>query len=224
MEIVTRHDTFKETNEEIDKFINILMKQKKLPNTSELRAITKLIIFMKTVINYKKPTHYNNCLLYDILSVMNSLTSTSIRQFHYVFRSFIENFIRSMLNLSDTDETGVNELFRRFRDTFGGSESDEIINYVYREYTNSCLYVHSNAKANVSIQVHLSEIISTNDFTPKTLVTTIIKILKTLQKMTHLIIHAYPHIVENAFYRRKQLLRYLIGHNSYLLFISKIDR
>lgn len=223
MEIVRKYESFIGYQREIEKYIALLNSQRELPLNNELVAITKYIIFMKEIINFTGESHYKNNLVFDILSTMHALTNNSMRQFHYVFRSFIENYARSMLNLADNDETGINDLFRKIKDRYGQSEvTVEIIDFIIGEYGNSCMFVHSNTKANVDVQLYYSEIISNDDFDIKKLRSTINKILITLKRMSELLIFSHPQIIENAFYRRKQHIRFLIGHKLYAILLEQL--
>ncbi|MBT2680064.1 hypothetical protein J7E38_13700 [Bacillus sp. ISL-35] len=223
MDLIRKYDQFKEIKEEIDKFTSLLLSQKSLPNINELKSISKYIIFMKTFVNYTGESHYKNSLIFDILSVMNSLTKDSLRQFHYVFRSFIENYARAMLNLNDHDETGVNELFRRLKELIGEDEiASSILDYIIGEYGKSCMFVHSNSKSNMSIQLFYTDLINQDDFNTQTLSSVINKVLLILKKMTELTVHVYPSTVENAFYRKKQHLRYLIGDQTFQRLLHKV--
>lgn len=225
MELIKKYDDFSDVKKEIDRFTDLLIAQKDLPNINELKAIAKYIIFFKTIITFsrKGKCHYKNSLIYDILSTMHSLTNNSIRHFHYIFRSFIENYARSMLDLEDNDETGINQLFKSMNEEFGKTkEAKEILDFISGEYGKSCMYVHSNTKANFNIQLYFTEILSNDDFNTKTLTATINKILLILKKMTELLIYSHPNLVENAFYRRKQRLAYLIGQKSYDIFFEQL--
>lgn len=224
MDIVKKYDPLKEVKEEVSKFLTLLQSKKQLPNNNELYSITKLIIVMKSLVNYSGESHYKNSMIFDIISAVHSLTGSSIRQFHYIFRSFIENYLRSMLHLEDNDETGVNALFRMMNEQFAKSEDGkDILNFITAEYSMSCLYVHSNAKSKATIQLYYLDIITNDDFDRKTLSTTINKILLTLKNMILLVIISNPHMLENAFYRNKQKLKYLIGENLYGIMLSKIE-
>ncbi|WP_336863862.1 hypothetical protein [Peribacillus frigoritolerans] len=223
MEFIKKYDTFPELKEEINKYTELLLLQRELPKVNELKAITKYIIFIKTIITHTGHSHYKDSLIFDILSAMHSLTGHSIRQFHYIFRSFIENYVRSMLNLDDNDETGVNQLFRMMDERFGSSSNkSDLLDFISGEYGKSCMYVHSNLKAKTNIQLYYVEIIEKDDFDVKTLSSTINKILITLKKMTELLIYSYPSIVENAFYRRKQQLCFLIGESLFNTLLQEV--
>ncbi|VTR60735.1 Uncharacterised protein [Actinobacillus pleuropneumoniae] len=219
-DLVNKYDPLDDIKLEVSKFTSMLQSKRALPNHNELAAIAKYIIAMKVIINYHGGSHYKNCMIYDILSCVNSLTSSSIRNFHYVYRSFIENYLRSMLNLNDSDETGVNQLFRSMEEKYAKTiEGKAKLDFIAGEYSKSCLYVHSNAKAKATVQLYLADITSNDDFNRIKLSATINKVLQTLKKMFELFIISHPDIIENSFYRNKQKLRYLIGEGMYLLMI-----
>ncbi|MEK4193304.1 hypothetical protein [Paenibacillus sp. FSL L8-0323] len=221
--LVRRYDSCVELKEEVATFIEILTSQKPLPNINELNAITKYIIFIKRIVEFGVESHYKRCALFDALSCLNSLTGRSIRQFHYIYRSFIENYLRSMLLLEDDDETGVNQLFRNFEEKLVNSvRGTELYYHIKDEYSKSCLYVHSNQKANIETSLQYLEIIKNDDFNTRTLRGTINKILLMLKTMCELLIICHPENVENAFYRSKQKLRFLLGESLYNKFTLSI--
>lgn len=82
--------------------------------------------------------------------------------------------------------------------------------------------MHSNIKANFNLQLYYSDILSNDDFNKVKLRTEINKILLTLKKMTLLLIHSHPNQVENSFYRKKQLLKFLIGEQSFNALIKQL--
>jgi hypothetical protein len=223
MDYVKKYDDFTDIKSEISKYVELLMTQRELPNQNEIKAIAKNIIFLKTVVNFCDESHYKQNFIFDVLSVMHSLTQNSIRQFNYIYRSLLENYIRSMLNLEDSDETGVNNLFREMYEKFAENEdSKRIIDFISGEYGKACLFVHSNVKADTSIQLFYENIISNDDFNRNIHKTTIIRILLLLKNMTTLLIYNFSNVVENAFYRRKQHIRFLLGNELYEIFLSVI--
>ncbi|MGF7049179.1 hypothetical protein J2T13_003687 [Paenibacillus sp. DS2015] len=223
VELVKKVDHLEEIKEEVVKFLSLLQSTKQFPNTIELQAVVKYIIAMKSIVNNHEDSHYKNSLIFDIISILHSLTGTSVRQYHYIFRSFIENYHRSMLDLEDNDEMGVNQLFRSMKKKYGNTvESQIIIDFIANEYDESCLYVHSNTKAKTTVQMYYVDIINNDDFDEDTLSSTITKTFVILKKMLELLIVSRPDIIENAFYRNKQKLKYLIGERLYTLMLSRI--
>lgn len=222
MEYVSKYDKLTDLKNEINNYTELLFEQRNLFYINEVKSITKHIIFLKKVISYTGESHYKNSLIFDILSTMHSLTGNSIRQFHYIFRSFLENLLRVFLRLEDDDETGVNELFRLFREEFEkGDSKKEIIDFISSEYSNSCMVVHSNQKANTEIQLYYVEIIRNDDFTKQTLNRLINKVLLTLKMATKLLIYSNSRIVENAFYRNKQELNHLINGELFSILLEQ---
>lgn len=225
MELVINANDNKLLKEEVNKYIHLLYSQRDLPKKNELIAITKLIILSKTVVNHLQPNHYRNSFIFDILSVMHSLTGNSIRQFNFMLRSLIENYHRSMLNLEDADQTGVNELFKRSEEKFQtGPKEKAILDFIYGEYGKCCMVVHSNIKARTNIQLFYADIIKNDDFTKKNLTSTIDRVYNILKSMVELFISTKPLILENAFYRRKQQLRYLLNFNMYKQFSENVKK
>ncbi|MDU2121361.1 MAG: hypothetical protein E7E64_02360 [Clostridium celatum] len=212
--------------EEIKKYLAILNEKKQLPKENELIYITKLILFNKSifVVNDRENTHYKNYMVYNVLMLMHSLTKDSKINFYQLYRSLIENILRIMLNLEDRDETGVNELFRRFSEKYECNEiGKEFTNFIKGEYSEACNYVHSNIRAGVDVYLFYSEILASDEMDNQNIIK-LIFIMKTfLFKFTKFIVNVEPTKIEATYYRKHEELKHLIGENLYLDFKRQID-
>ncbi|MCM3305824.1 hypothetical protein [Priestia megaterium] len=225
MNIISKFDNCAELKSDIEKYISLLTTKKEFPSTNELKSIAKGIILLKTVAFYDGESHYKNSMIFDILAAVDSLTGNSLRQFNYVIRSFIENAARTLLDLSDDDETGVNQLFKNLTLQFGSTEERiKSLDYINGEYGKSCMYVHSNRKANISIPLYYSDFMINDDFNRKNLLASINRTLLLVRKVIELFIYSNPYKVENAFFRNKQKLSFLLGDRLYTIFKQEIAK
>lgn len=211
---------------EIKKYLEALNSKKKLPKENELIYITKLILLNKSIFitNDESNKHYNKYMIYNILMLMHSLTKDSKINFYQLYRSLIENILRVMLNLNDNDETGVNELFRKFTQKYEHNEIGiEFINFIKGEYSNACNYVHSNIRADIDVFLFYNEILSSDEMDNKNIIKLIFTIKTFLYKFVAFIINLEAKKIEAVYYRRYEELKYLIGEDLYLNFKKIIN-
>ncbi|MPU14885.1 hypothetical protein FGL68_06725 [Acinetobacter baumannii] len=204
--------------EEIKKYKKMLYSNKELPKENDVISIIKKIIFMK-ILNYdKKPEHYRKCIIYDMLMLMHSLTQNSIINFYFLYRAYIENFLRVSLNLGDNDETGVRNLFVEFENKYNSKELEAFINYIKGEYGKGCNYVHSNIKSMKTVHLYYKEIIETDEMDDKNLIHLIQKLNTLLDKCVEFMILTQVEEIENVFYRKSEQLKFLIGNKNYKIY------
>ena len=212
-----------EEKEEIDTYVNMLKQIKELPDEHKLRGITKHILFFKTLVQYEDEKYYKNFMIYDMLMLMHSLTQNSKRNFYNTYRSLIENFLRYTLDLDDDDSTGVRNLFKLFRERFSSEISDDIINFIEGEYSNCSDFVHSNKRANISVKQYYDEILKLDDMNENELKKMISKLVTFFKKIVIFMIYTSSEIIDGAFFRKKQKLKFLIGDSNYTLFEENIN-
>lgn len=214
-----KYDLCKDLKEEIQNFIHMIDVNKDLENINDIRGMTKRIIFLKTITLNQANNHYPKCMVYDLLSIVHALTQSSTRNVYNLYRSFIENFIRVVLELDDNDNTGVRNLFTSLKNKFSISpETIEIINYIEGEYSLCCNFVHSNVQARLSVFEYYKDILESDEMNSKKLTQIIKKILKFLQKATLFLIYISPESLDGAFHRNKQKMKFLIGDKDYSVF------
>ncbi|WP_144467330.1 hypothetical protein [Bacillus toyonensis] len=223
MQHIPKYADNKHIKEEIDNYTYILCSQKDLPLKNEIKSIAKYIIFLKEYAENHDKKHYKQYMIFDLLTVMHSLTQTSKRHVYYNLRSFIENVVRTILDFADDDETGVRKLFEAIEKKYEKSANIlSIVEFLNGEYGKYCDYVHSNQKAGVTIHLYYTEILSNDDLNEHTLRSIIRNLLTMLQKVTELFLYIEADFIEGIFHRRKQELNYLIGANRFQLFKDTI--
>lgn len=221
--MLSKYADFSELKIEIETYLEMLSSFKELPCMKEIKSITKYILFLNQFTQNKENMHYKNFMIYDVLMLMHSLTQNSVRNFFNTYRSFIENFIRTMLELNDNDETGVRELFKRLRDFETNEKIKEIIDFIEGEYSKGCEFVHSNINADMPVFTYYSDIIKTDEMNERKVTQLVMKVLTLMKKITLFIIYIYSNRIEGIFYRRKQELRFLIGDKNYTIFEKELN-
>ncbi|WP_346867124.1 MULTISPECIES: hypothetical protein [unclassified Clostridium] len=213
--------------DDINQFISLLNKDKTLPDEKELKYISKGILFQKNffIINSKHNIHYKNFMIYDLLLMMHTLTQNSVLNFYNAYRSYIENFIRSFLDIKDNDETGVNALFKMFKEkTKDNQNMKEVADFIDGEYSKSCDYIHSNIRAKMKIHLYYMDIVKSDEMNDAK-ISKFIGMVKTLLVMTNrLVLIMFPLKVEAIYYRKYEELEYLIGSKMFKKYKpNKID-
>lgn len=223
--MLSKYDELVDVKDEINKYICLLTDFKDLPNKNDIRCIVKYMLILKKITQHSQNQHYKKFMIYDFLMLMHSLTQNSLRNFYQLYRSFIENFIRSILDLADDDSTGVRELFKLVNEKFNSPyEVKEIINYIDGEYSKACNFVHSNIKANINVYTYYIDIIKSDEMNNTKLKSLISKVLTLVKKVTLFVIYVSPIIIDAAFYRRKQELKFLMGNKNYTIFEINLNK
>ncbi|WP_160693376.1 hypothetical protein [Clostridium sp. C2-6-12] len=224
--MLNKYEEIIKIKEEVRKYIVLLNSKKKLPQENDLIYIVKLILFTKQFFTQEDfdRKHYRNYMIYDLLLMMHSLTGNSVISFYQLYRSFIENIIRVMLELEDTDETGINAIFKLFEDKYGTSEANnEFIYFIKGEYSKACDYVHSNLRSDVSVYLFYQDIINSDEMNDKTLKNFISKIKTLLIKFINFIIDVKTYSIDSVYFRHYNELEFLIGTNLYKHFKKRIN-
>lgn len=211
--------------EEVNKYIDLLYGIKELPQKNDLIYISKLILFNKQyfICENSEKMHYRNYMIYDLLMIMNALTKDSLINFYQLYRSYLENIIRVMLDLEDEDETGVNALFNKFQEKYGTSESEkEFIYFLKAEYSKACDYVHSNLRSNINLYLFYTDILESDEMSDANIKKLILKLKMLLTKLVRFIIDVDSEKIDSVFFRHYIDLEYLIGKNLFRHFKNKI--
>lgn len=188
-----------------------------------LRVIIKYIIFFKVMIDLSKNGHYDKSMFSDLMLLMNSLSKKSNKVFYTIYRSFIENYIRFILELNDKDNTGIRKLFKILKSKYCFNEYKNSIDFIEGEYGKCCNFVHSNIKANQKMYEYYNDLIEDDKIRNSDIKKVCLIISEFLKKSIHFLIEIKADKVDEAFYKKKQLLKYLISENDYNLFAKKIN-
>lgn len=221
--MISIYDNNSELKEEIANFKKLIKKSGSELEESLLVSVTKYILFLKQVQKCKNQGHYGKCLISDLLFMIYSLTGKISRDFYINYRSMIENYIRFVLELNDSDDTGVRNLFRKLENEFTEGNSTELINYIDGEYGKCCDYVHSNVKSQTSIYEYYLEIANDESLSKRDIQAMLNAMVTFFRKAVRLLLLNKGSWIDEAFYKEKQKLKYLISSDLYLLYKSKYE-
>jgi len=212
-------------DKDVSKFIEFLKSKEKMLDEETLKNVAYNIIFFKYYGNSLSNTHYLNSLIQDALAIIDSLSQKSERYYHFILRSYVENFMRVLLALENEDSMGVMKLFKNSKkllDKYTGASV--IFEQFEKQYDECCLFVHSNIKANIEISVFLKMIIERNDFGENLKVNSSLKKFESiLSNSIKLLLICRSETIDNSFYRNKDILKKLITEENYTIFTSSLN-
>ena len=210
--------------EDIDNFLMLVKEDVGKISESQIRSIAKGIILFKRIF-MKKDTaysHYSECLISDVLSLVHAYGIKSQRLYYTTYRSLIENFTRVLLGYDNANDTGVRNMFRELRNRYEDTGKD-FLDYLEGEYGKCCNVIHSNIKADIQLYSYYEDIVSSDEMDEKT-INACVNALKTFcNKAKMFMIENIPQLVNDSFYNHKELLAFLIGKDNYLNLEKKID-
>ena len=218
-------DDINSLKDEVNRFIALVNNE--LIDKKKLKNITKNLLFQKEVLVNETfgNSYYNKVYIYNCLLMIETLKHNSILFFYQVYRTSIENFIRSVLDFDDNDETGVNAMFDLLYSKI--ETSDELVgvyNFIKGEYGKACDYVHSNIKSNISIYLYYDQIINSDEINNEVTDSLVDKIM-TLEKMTSkMILIMFNLHIETLYYRRYEVLEFLVGKKAFLTYKEKLPK
>ncbi|HDR7843331.1 TPA: hypothetical protein QCY25_003799 [Bacillus toyonensis] len=211
-------------DKDIAKFLEMLNAVENSWNTESLQEIAYGTIFFKCLQDTSDTKHYLKCLVQDSLSIVDSLRQKSQRYFYFILRSYIENFFRALLQLEDSDATGVMKLFRDGKKII--EEHDEISGFYEKldeVYSECCLFVHSNIAAGDEINEFLKTILERNDFEDSENVNTFLKKFNEILDISIVIfLTCHTEIVDSSFYRKKDILKKILSEKNQGIFRKQL--
>lgn len=169
--------------------------------------------------------HYLNSLVQDALAVVDSFSKRSERYYNFILRSYIENFLRLLLELEDNDAMGIMKLFGKCSKLIKKVDGAiPIFEKIENQYGDCCLFVHSNINASTEVNVYLKKVLQRNDFEESSKINSHLKQFESLlDNSIKLIILCKSASVDNTFYRKKDILKKLISTENYNLFLKAIN-
>ncbi|HAX53372.1 MAG TPA: hypothetical protein DCX82_15815 [Lachnospiraceae bacterium] len=221
--MINTYDDLQDLKNEIKKFVGLVKSTNTEIEDCLLRCVTKSILFLKQIQQCENTGHYGKCLINDSLFMISSLAGMRNREFYINYRSMIENYIRFVLKLDDSDETGVRNLFNKLKEDFAQYGSEILIEYMDGEYGKCCDFVHSNVKSKATIYEYYSEIIDHRRPSKKEIHSMLTTMITFLKKAIRLLLLNNPSWVDESFYKERQKLKYLIGEDLYQLYLEKCD-
>lgn len=222
--VITRYDKCDQLKDEISKFTEIINKEDIFKEVSILKSFIKYMLFFKRIQLLIEDRHYARCMIYDLLLSVYSLTQSSSKTFYYVYRSLIENYVRVLLDKSDNDATGVRNLFNELELQCTTFDSMQVKNYLEGEYGKCCNYVHSNINSNGNIYEYYQDILEKDVLTETVIKSNLRMLLTFMKQATSLIIELKPNLIDMAFYRKRQELKFLLNDSLYSKFVAEITK
>ena len=210
--------------EDIDNFLMLVKEDVGKISESQIRSIAKGIILFKRIF-MKKDTaysHYSECLISDVLSLVHAYGIKSQRLYYTTYRSLIENFTRVLLGYDNANDTGVRNMFRELRNRYEDTGKD-FLDYLEGEYGKCCNVIHSNIKADIQLYSYYENIVSSDEMDEKTINACVNALNTFCNKAKMFMIENIPQLVNDSFYNHKELLAFLIGKENYLKLEKKID-
>lgn len=221
MILTTTDDFIKDIKKEIKDFLSRIGINEDTPLQSEMTYIIKQYYFIKSILEEDFEKHYVRELNMDILMTIHALFSQrSLRNFHYNYRSLLENLTRVALDFEDSNETGVNELFRQFKSYCDTKNLSDIYDLISNEYGNSCFYVHSNIKRQTSFIEYLSELDSFDDLSKekRKLIRALVRVFDSI---VMILIENTHHTISQKYKRKNAVINYLISKTTFHYYLLK---
>lgn len=203
--------------QEINKLLSCIHEEQINANKHLLTKIFKSIIFFKQIELSLGQSHYSKLMISDALFLIHSFSLKSSKIFYVYYRSFIENCIRFILEYNDNNDTGVRNMFNELNLKCSTKQQKDLCNFIWSEYCNSCKYVHSNIKANnMDIYEYFKDITEKNSFSTKETKLLLNKLITYINKYIALLCSIHNSWIDEAFFRKKTFLIYLIGKKKHL--------
>ena len=162
-------------------------------------------------------------ILSDSLYTIIGLEIKIERYSYLSIRSIIECFLRYYFKIEESLTANMRTLFTDFKGEIYDEEFLKKANRFHDVYSRSCMYVHGNADAELSIiekynglrQNKIKDVVVINIFEDLFFVLTFI---------IEFLVEYNPDLVDDAFQRQKSTLEYLVGRNLKNLMLKNLDK
>lgn len=179
--------------------------------------LSKQIIFLKNI--YEFENKYSiKVLISDYYNYIISIVKGEHRYMYVNERSIIENYTRLVTSISVDVNYITSDVFDKLRKHPDISSKEYSL--IKSEYCNSCGYIHGSKLLNNDLAYVFKECIigygkvrNINNYFDN-----IIKIIKTYNRI---LILSYSELIDNCFFRKKSVLKYLIGNNNVEILFRK---
>ena len=178
--------------------------------------ISKQIIFLKNIYASK----YNYTIKVLISDYYNFIVCIIRNEQRYIFvneRSIIENYTRWIVSTDFEINHITTQVFEDFKVKTSISDSDYAL--IKSAYTESCGYIHGSKLLDSNLSYVFKECIA-NETKIKN-INNYFDIIKRIIKIYNkLLIMTFPQLIDECFFRRKSVLKYLIGEELLELLFS----
>ncbi|WP_128894089.1 hypothetical protein [Longirhabdus pacifica] len=212
--------TFKELADvklEINTFIDLEFDNIGELDKNNLKFILKKVVFLKYLIRQDAQFFLFQALSSDIIYLISSIKKGEVRYYYFNIRSIIEHSLRIINNIDSTDTITNANLIKKTQKLLDDSKAKINLDVVKNEYNTSCLYIHGNKSADLQLVKFYQNCVEQKgpikDLTKKLNV-----LIKLFKELFELLIITQCSIVDAAYHRRKSILKFLIGNESYSIF------
>ncbi|MDD3186823.1 MAG: hypothetical protein PHT76_16205 [Anaerostipes sp.] len=205
--------------ENIDDFINNLYKnfQSEIDITkadeSFYRRIAKYIIFckmLKSSFDFKEIHIFLDNVISDSYYMILSIIKREKRYMYVNLRSIIENNIRMITHVTWESTHVTKDVFEKIKNE-KYNLSREGYDLLRSEYREACAFIHGGKLLSPNLSYVLADCLEKDEMVPKERNKLYKRVERILKLFNSMLITEYTRIVNNVFYRRKSVLKYLIG-------------
>lgn len=184
---------------------------------NQMIFVLKKVVLLKYVLRYDSSDYKINAMISDLLYLIKSLDDGEERYYYFNIRSIIEHSLRIVNNLESVNTITNSEIMGITKRMIVDEGIDVNLDIIKNEYSTSCLYIHGNENSNMNLSAYYDSFYNKKEIM-KNLASKLNILVKLLNEIFNLIIIKQNEKVDHSFYRRKSILKYLLGDSSYLIF------
>lgn len=204
---------------EISSFLMSEFSDLKEMERNKLNFIMKKIVFLKYVVRQTDSDYRFHALISDIMYLVKSIRNGEERYYYFNVRSIIEQSLRIINNIDSTNTITNAEIIDITKNMIQEYDATINLNIIKSEYTKSCLYVHGNENASMSLAAFYQQCEEDTGIINEVSVKLNV-LVKMLKELLDLILISQNTIIDAAFFGRKTILKYLLGEHSYSVFLK----
>ncbi|TYR72702.1 hypothetical protein FZC79_22015 [Rossellomorea vietnamensis] len=202
--------------EEINSFIELEFNNLDEQEKNHLRFILKRIVFLKYLIRQNGEDYRLNALTSDIMYLISSIKKGETRYYYFNLRSIIEQSLRLINGITSKDTISNASIMEKTQELVSEHSVEINLDIIKDEYNTSCLYVHGNEDAKMELAQFYNNCMENKPI--KGLSQKLNVLVKLIKELFDLILVSQNSIVDAAYHRRKTILKFLVGQQSYQKF------
>lgn len=185
--------------------------------------IAKHIVFFKYLSDGGNSNFSYKVLISDFYYIILAIVKGEVRYMYVNERSIIENYLRSIMDISLQDNHVTDKVFKELRQkNFYCNFDDTEYSLIRSEYRTSCEYIHGSNILDDNLAVVLDECVN-KKFTITERKKYYIRIQDVLKSFDRLLISENALFVSGCFHRKKSVLSYLLGEEPLNLLFQIIN-